>query len=126
MAAHRRKREPAWLRASVADTHNQGAATASERMGDRASMLQRDVRRGSLTLIRHHLPYRDLRLRSRQTYRSGEAKGTREMRFLTPCAIVCFLAVAALTQAQTVQSVNLLANHILYEPVSGKIYATIP
>ena len=49
------------------------------------------------------------------------------MRFLMSLALLCCcLMLAVSVQAQTVRSLNLVANRILYEPVSGKIYASVP
>ena len=39
---------------------------------------------------------------------------------------LCALMLTTTVRAQTVRSLNLLANRIIYEPVSGKIYATVP
>jgi hypothetical protein len=48
------------------------------------------------------------------------------VRFHMSVVVVCWLMHATSGEAQTVQSLNLVTNHILYEPVSGKIYATVP
>ena len=40
-------------------------------------------------------------------------------------AVCCFVLSISL-QAQTVKSLNLVTNHIIYEPVSGMIYASVP
>jgi hypothetical protein len=48
------------------------------------------------------------------------------MRFLTRFAVAGSLLFATSAWAQTVQSISLTANQMLYEPVSGKLYATVP
>ena len=40
--------------------------------------------------------------------------------------VVCCVMLRMPIQAQTVRSLNLVANHILHERTSGKIYATVP
>ncbi|MBV9009013.1 MAG: hypothetical protein JO354_07585 [Verrucomicrobia bacterium] len=43
-----------------------------------------------------------------------------------PLSTVCWLVFSITVQGQTVKSLNVVTNHILYEPVSGKIYASVP